>query len=191
LYVTAIGAITNVASAILMEPRIIERIVVVWLGGHSLHWPHTKEFNLMQDVHASRIILNSGVPLVLVPCEGVTTHLASTTPEMEKYVQPLGEIGAFLFQRFYEYTDDHFAYSKVVWDMAAIAYLLNENWTPSQIVHSPVLTDQLTWSVDRSRHFIRYVDRLHRDAIFKDFFQKLEAAANDENGCGMKNLSSK
>ncbi len=37
LYVAAIGAITNVASAILLEPRIIERIVVVWLGGHPLH----------------------------------------------------------------------------------------------------------------------------------------------------------
>ena len=34
LYVVASGAITNVASAILMEPRITRRIVVVWLGGH-------------------------------------------------------------------------------------------------------------------------------------------------------------
>ena len=33
LYVVAIGAITNIASAILMEPEIIEKIVVVWLGG--------------------------------------------------------------------------------------------------------------------------------------------------------------
>ena len=33
LYVVAIGAITNVASAILLEPEIIKHIVVVWLGG--------------------------------------------------------------------------------------------------------------------------------------------------------------
>ena len=33
LYVAAIGAITNVASAILLDPSIIERIVVLWLGG--------------------------------------------------------------------------------------------------------------------------------------------------------------
>ena len=37
LYVVAIGAITNVASALLMEPAINNRIVVVWLGGHSLN----------------------------------------------------------------------------------------------------------------------------------------------------------
>ena len=37
LYVVAIGAITNIASAILIEPKIIDKIVVVWLGGHALH----------------------------------------------------------------------------------------------------------------------------------------------------------
>src|SRR5690606_11649006 len=50
IYVVAIGAITNIASAILLEPKIIDHIVVIWLGGHALHWPHTKEFNLMQDI---------------------------------------------------------------------------------------------------------------------------------------------
>ena len=37
LYVVAIGAITNVASALLMEPRIVDRVVIVWLGGHEPH----------------------------------------------------------------------------------------------------------------------------------------------------------
>ena len=46
LYVVAIGCITNVASAILIEPKIIEKIVVVWLGGNGLDWPNQKEFNL-------------------------------------------------------------------------------------------------------------------------------------------------
>lgn len=39
LYVVSIGAITNIASALLLKPEIRERMVVVWLGGHSLHWP--------------------------------------------------------------------------------------------------------------------------------------------------------
>ncbi len=45
LYVVAIGAITNVASAMLIEPQIVKRIVVLWLGGHAHYWPHTAEFN--------------------------------------------------------------------------------------------------------------------------------------------------
>ena len=38
LYVVAIGAITNVASALLLAPEIVRKIVVVWLGGHNLNW---------------------------------------------------------------------------------------------------------------------------------------------------------
>ena len=53
LYVVAIGAITNIASAMLIEPDIIRKIVVVWLGGNPHALPHTTEFNLMQDVPAA------------------------------------------------------------------------------------------------------------------------------------------
>ena len=71
LYVVAIGAITNVASAILMEPEICEKIAVVWLGGHPTSYPTALEFNLSQDVRAARIVLDCGCPLTLVPCLGV------------------------------------------------------------------------------------------------------------------------
>jgi inosine-uridine nucleoside N-ribohydrolase len=70
LYVIAIGAITNVASALLMDPSIAERMVIVWLGGNALDWPDNREFNLIQDVHAARVVLDSRAPLVLLPCAG-------------------------------------------------------------------------------------------------------------------------
>ena len=45
LYVTAIGAITNVASALLLEPAIAEKIVLVWLGGNAWDWPDNHELD--------------------------------------------------------------------------------------------------------------------------------------------------
>ncbi|MBZ0304040.1 MAG: nucleoside hydrolase [Anaerolineae bacterium] len=177
LYVVAIGAITNVASAILIEPRIIERIVVVWLGGHALYWPHTKEFNLGQDILASRLIFDCGVPLVHIPCNGVTTHLTTTVPEIERYVQGQGDIGRYLAETFKSYHEDHFAWSKEIWDIVTIAYLLDDSWVPTDLVHSPILTDQVTWSEDHSRHLIRSAYLLKRDPIFRDLFTKLEAWA--------------
>ena len=175
LYVVAIGAITNVASAILIEPKIIDRIVVVWLGGHALHWPNTIEFNLKQDLHASRLIFDCGVPLVHIPCKGVITHLTTTVHELERYVQGRGAIGDYLVETFKSYNADHYAWSKEVWDIATIAYLINDAWVPTELVHSPILTDQMTWSVDRSRHLIRYAHFVYRDPIFRDLFTKLEA----------------
>ncbi|NOZ21648.1 MAG: nucleoside hydrolase [Planctomycetes bacterium] len=173
LYVAAIGAITNVASAILIEPAIIERIVLVWLGGQPLHWRTAREFNLKQDVPASRVIFDCGVPLIHIPCTGVASHLQTTVAEMERYVQGRGAIGDYLTEIFKDYHADHFAWSKVIWDIATIAYLINPAWVPTLLVHSPILTDQVTWSVDQSRHLIRHATYVDRDPIFKDLFTKL------------------
>ncbi len=175
LYVIAIGAISNVASALLKAPDIIDRTVVVWLGGHALEWPHQREFNLKQDVGGAQVVFDSGVPLVLVPCMGVTSHLHSTVPEIERYVEPHGEIGRFLAMRFKEYADDHVGWAKEIWDMAAVAYVLDDSWTPSVLMPTPILTDNVTYSVDNSRHPMRYVTHVRRNPIIRDFVAKLAA----------------
>ena len=174
LYVVAVGAITNIASAILLEPGIIKNIVVVWLGGNGHHWKDQREFNYMQDLRASRVIFDSGVPFVQVPCTPVVTHFVTTVPEMEQWVGGRGAIGDYLLGIFEDYSKDHFAWSKVIWDMTAVAWVINADWLPSNIVHTPLVTDNYTLSFDDSRHFMRYVYFLNRDPIFKDFFTKLE-----------------
>lgn len=173
LYVVGIGALTNIASAILMEPKIINRIVVVWLGGNAFHWKDTDEFNLKQDIYASRIIFDSGVPLIHIPCMGVASHLLTTVPELEYYLKDRDGIGTYLTDIVKGYCDQSFGWSKVIWDIAAIAWLVNPEWVPARIVHSPIVTDQLTWSFDDSRHFIKSAIHVDRDQIFADFFRKL------------------
>jgi purine nucleosidase len=197
LYVVAIGALTNIASAILIEPKIIEKIVVIWLGGNAMHWPHTNEFNLVGDVLASRLVLDCGVPLVLIPCAGVTTHLRSTVSEIEQYVQGKGAIGDYLAETFKTYNKDHFAWSKEIWDVVAVAYLINSDWIPTNILSSPIIAQrppaktpgknpypwekyQLSWSFDHSRHPIRCAYYVERDPIFRDLFTKLERFANGQ-----------
>ena len=100
LFVVALGAISNVASALLKAPDIVERISVVWIGGNALDWPDARDFNLRQDLGGAQTLFDSGVPLTLVPCFGVTSHLISTVAEIERYVAPSGDIGAFLALRF-------------------------------------------------------------------------------------------
>lgn len=177
LYVIAIGAISNVASALLKAPDIIDRTVVVWLGGHALEWPHQREFNLKQDVGGAQVLFDSGVPLVLVPCMGVTSHLHSTVPEIERYVEPCGQIGRFLGMRFKEYAEDHMGWAKEIWDMAAVAYVLDDSATPSVLTPTPILTDNVTYSIDRSRHVMRYVTHVKRNPIIQDFIEKLRRRA--------------
>jgi purine nucleosidase len=178
LYVVAIAAISNIATAIMLEPRIIKNIVVVWLGGHALTWPHTKEFNLMQDVAGANILFDSGVPLVLVPCMGVTSHLTTTVAELERFVATCGPVGEFLTERVKGYHPDHFAWAKELWDIAAIAYLLDATWLPSRLVPAPRVSPAVTWLRPDNRHTIRIIDYISRNAIFTDLFRKLETFSN-------------
>jgi purine nucleosidase len=175
LYVVAIGAITNIASALLIEPRIAEHIVIVWLGGHALHWPDTREFNLRQDTESVKVVFDSGAPLVWIPCMGVTSHLLTSLAELERHLDGASDIASFLVGRLRDYSTDHFAYTKVIWDIAAIAWLIDPGYTRSEIITSPVLNDDLTWSTDAARHTVRCVSHVYRDLIFKDMFTKLRS----------------
>jgi len=175
LYVLTIGAPTNVSSAILLEPEIIKKIVVVWLGGAGLDWHTARGFNLSQDIFSSRILFNSGVPLVHLPMGPVTSHLLTTLPEIEHHLSGKGDIGDYLVEIFRNVARGRKTYSRVLWDLSATGYLVNPDWISTEIVHSPILTDQQTWSFNKRRHFITNAIWVNRDAIFNDLFEKVAA----------------
>ncbi len=176
LYVVAIGAITNVASALLLNPEIVERIVVVWLGGHPHSWHTAHEFNLRQDVAAAQVVLDSGVPFVQIPCKNVAEHLTTTKAELKAHIAGKNALCDFLYETFDGYSKDHFAWAKEIWDVSVIAWLLNADWVPSVVTSTPILTSQVTWSLDRSRHVMREATHCRRNPIFADMFRKLAGA---------------
>jgi len=66
LYIAAMGCVTNIASALLRAPEIRENIVVIWTSAYPSSSPQCNRpsLNLVQDVHASRIMFDSGVPAI-------------------------------------------------------------------------------------------------------------------------------
>ena len=181
LYVLTIGAPTNVSSAILMEPKIKDRIVVVWLGGQPYDHPTAKEFNLQQDLHSSRVLHDSGVALVNIPTRNVSEHLRTTIPEVEYFLKGKSPIADYLCSEFIAFARSHskdpgFAYSKVIWDISAIAWIVNPAWVPTKVVPSPKLTDDMRYEAASGRHPVRVATNCNRDRVFTDLFQKLAAA---------------
>ncbi|MEJ5171888.1 MAG: nucleoside hydrolase, partial [Fimbriimonadales bacterium] len=156
LLVLAIGAATNVASALNMRPDLIGKVGVVWLGGHSFEFPDTAEFNLTGDPCASKVLLDCGVDLVLVPAKGASSHLITTVAELERYVEPAGPLGRYLTDIVREHKYHHFAWGKEIWDVAVTAWAIEPSWVPTKVVPSPILNDDFTYSHDPSRHPIRY-----------------------------------
>lgn len=179
LYVVAIGCITNVASALLLDPSIAERTVVVWLGGHAHHWSDTGEFNMAQDIAAARVVMNSGVRFVQLPCKGVVSEFRTTRYELEHWIGNKNPLCDHLLKGTYRkvesYTTLDSAWSRVIWDVTAVAWLLN---TDERFMFTRECEIRLP-GYDRKYEergngkYMTYVYGINRDALMEDLFNKL------------------
>lgn len=172
LYVVVIGAATNVASAILTAPEIKDRITVVWLAGHAYMSAHPQEFNMHGDLAAALVLFDCGVPLLQIPCDGVCSELTTTIPELDFYLKGKNELCDYLCDIVRGYSHDTFAWSKVIWDVSAIACLILPDSMSRVILPAPAVLDRF-YSFDAGRHQYIYVRKLYRDVIFRDLFRKL------------------
>ena len=179
LYIVAIGAITNVASALLKNPQMTENCVVVWLGGHGVHMPlAASEFNMNQDIAAARVVFGCGIPLVQLPCGGVVDHFLTSKYELEHWLTGKNPLCDYLYNNTVQEADSYAAgkpWTRVIWDVTAVAWLLNENskFMAERLIPSPIPEYDGHYAFDSSRHLIKYVYNINRDSLFEDLFNKL------------------
>lgn len=185
LYVVAIGAITNVASAVLMKPEIIDRIVIVWLGGNAHHWPDNREFNCQQDVAAARVVFGSGAAMVQLPCIGVVSSCTTSAGELEMFLRGRNRLCDYLVdivERDGAAESPYRTWTRVIWDVTAVGWLLDGDFMKDRLVPSPIPQYDHHYSFDSGRHFIRYVYSVDRDALFEDLFTKLASCHERSSG---------
>lgn len=179
LYVITIGAITNVASAILLSPEIIDNIVVVWLGGHAHHYRHTMEFNMKQDIAAARVVMKSGTPFVQLPCRGVVDRFYLSRVELEYYLKGKGALADYLCRYAVNQFSEEYGkkdWTKVIWDVVAVAYLLNDNdkFMLSRLIPAKIPSYENAYVDIENAPIIRYVYAIiDRDAILEDLVKKI------------------
>lgn len=105
LYYCAGGGLTDLASALLLEPAIAERMTLVWIGGSEhpalgLEAPGAPaaEYNLTIDVAAAQAVFgDAGIPIWQVPRSTYRQAMMSTA-ELRTRVRPLGAVGAYLHE---------------------------------------------------------------------------------------------
>lgn len=176
IYVLAIGAITNVASAIMMEPAIKDKICVVWLGGNCLEHPDLYEFNLENDFRAGQILLNSGVNLILLPAMGEADHgTKALVTRRDGLMQIKGDSRACVFFRETlpeEFNGDYYedGWKRIIWDIAAPAVINVNDAFDFSIIPAPVFGDDYTYAFDATRHKIIYMEKLNPERVFADTY---------------------
>ncbi len=176
LYVVAIGAITNIASALVAAPEIRNRIVLIWLGGHALDWPNNREFNLMQDVAGARVAFGCGVALVQLPCMGVVSAFQTSGPELNYHIRGKNQLCDYLVDvttREALACNGNSAWSRPLWDVTAVAWLLDEAFMQDRLEHVPVPEYDHHYAQSKYTHLYKYVYHINRDKLFEDLFEKL------------------
>lgn len=179
LYVVAIGAITNIASAILINPAVAENTVVVWLGGHALHYRDIAEFNMRQDIAAARVVIESGVPFVQLPCRGVVSAFTVSGAELEFWFKNKNPLADYLAQNAINEAETYAkgkAWTRVIWDVTAVAWLLNDNnkFMMARMIPAQLPEYNRQYSEEKQAELpIQYIYYIERDALLNDLINKL------------------
>jgi inosine-uridine nucleoside N-ribohydrolase len=179
--VLAIGAATDVASALLTDPSLPDRIEVVAMGFD--RWPQGGDpWNVKNDVRAWQVVLDSRVKLVVGDEAVCKRDLAMSAAMARGLTGNGGRAGRALSDDLEHWFSAHpdLARDKTgdsttwpIWDEVTVAHLLG--LTEVREVPRPTLRDDLTFDHSSPRGTISWVTKVKRDPFWSDFATVLRA----------------
>lgn len=181
LFIACQGAVTDLASAILIQPEICEKITAIWIGGGA--YPEGGfEFNLMQDITAANVIFCSSMKVWQIPVNAYKNVNVSLA-ELQYKVSNCGAIGEYLFEQMIALNMErkHVEYwpqgeTWVLGDSPTIGVLLMQLMDESiyDMVDAPrVDPENMKYLPGESNRKIRVYHEIDEQLIIRDFFAKL------------------
>ena len=186
-----IGPLTNVALAIVKEPRILTKIrEVVLMGGGFFAGGNTTpaaEFNVYVDPHAAQVVFTSGLPLTMMPLD--VTHKALMTAERIAAVRaletPVAKAAAGMMASYGAHDAEKYARDGgPLHDPCVIAYLLEPAIfsgrdcnvrieTASEATMGMTVVDW--WGTTEAPRNCRVIDEIDDDRFFALLTERLAA----------------
>lgn len=182
LFIGCQGSLTDLASAILMEPAICERMTVIWIGG-GIYPEGGDEFNMQQDIAAVNVVFKSKMPVWQVP-KNVYKQVAVSLAELEYKVKPCGAIGEYLVKQMVELNDMlgkwdfHWPHGEIwgLGDSPTVGLLLAETERTDlyDMIPAPVVDyDTLKYIHGQNNREIRVYKDANARLTLEDFFAKM------------------
>jgi len=163
LTVVALGALTNIASAILIEPSIQSKIDLYWLGttyDFEENVLRKRDFNCMMDPQALEEMLESEVEMHIIPVS-IANQMTFNYDETVEKLKDHHTVTNFLLQRWYNHLDGG-RDERVIWDLALIEAVIHPDWaTQVQIESSKENGNRTLW----------YYKDIAEDKMRADFFE--------------------
>ncbi len=201
LYVVCGGGLTNIASAYLLEPKIAEKLTLIWIGGPeyddlALPSPGSTplEYNLGIDKVAAQVIFNkSDIDLWQVP-RNVYRQPIMSHAELMLRVSNKGQLGNYLARTMMETFKKLNAWKVPIGE----TYIMGDNplvlltalqssfepdpsSSPYVIKRAPKINDQGLYETNLTGRNIRVYEQLDNRLLFNDFYDKLELLAIEQN----------
>lgn len=166
LNVIALGALTNVASAVFIEPSIAEKLKLYWLGttyDFENGVLRRDDFNCAMDQYALTHLLFSEVEMHIIPvsvASKMTFEYDSSREKLENHF-----LGDFLLKIWDDHIDGGRA-KRTIWDLSIINAFLHPEWMEEVA---------LTTSKDNGNREVFYYKDFDADKMREDFFEKIKA----------------
>jgi purine nucleosidase len=173
VWVVGLGAATNMASALLKAPEIVDRVVAFW--HFRTRWPEKcYNFNVIGDVRAARLLFHSPVSFVLFD---TGTYLRCPMEESARFVAPFGELGHYLHH--YRYESEYFMRAdKGFFDLGDIAALVDPDLACWDETPCPEVDWDLTYRFTHKLGSILRCYHVDRDRTFELLYDKLRGFAS-------------
>lgn len=164
--ILALGALTNVASAVYIDPQIADKLKVYWLGttmDFEKKVLKRNDFNPLMDPYALDYLLDSKAEMNIMPLN-VAVDMEINFEELER--ETTGHfLGKFLLERWKNHLDGS-RESRILWDLALIAAYINPELAS---------TISIKTSRDSGNKSITFYKTIDIKAIYKDFYETLLA----------------
>lgn len=169
LWVVGLGPATDIASAYLKEPRIVDRVNVFW--HFRTHWPEKCiNNNVICDIRAAQLIFHSPLSFVLFDAG---TYLFCPIEESERFVKPYGELGKYLHEYRYERAN-WLKPTKFFPDLGDIVALIDPDLACWQVVDCPEVDHDLDYLFKRTKGKILRCYHVDRDKAYDLLYSKLK-----------------
>ena len=178
LYVAFLGPLTDMASAILLDPEIVRRpIVVIWIGGVGYGGVETYagiEFNLSNDITAANVVYDSGVTIWQVP-SNVYSQVSVSYAELEEKIGGTSPLADYLISQMIEWNATHHPEpieSRSLGDSPAISLLLFPRGGNFRTVPAPRFGREGHY-LPGSGNPVRVVESVDVRFLIEDMFAKI------------------